>query len=840
MPPRDSRMRWPPYGAVRAITDWLRDDYPDDNGRTLVREIVQNADDAEATRLVFAIVGQGASSAYNSLLRGPALLVANDGPFSDKHWDSLHQAIGGSKTDEAEKIGRFGVGLKSVFHLCEAFIYLGAERSTEKSGVVNPWAGTGQSIRDPLHPDWDTVDRDRQHLSRTANALLGGNFPNGLLLWVPLRLKEHCDRGPDRNEDGLGHPHYPTVASVKASFDQPAPLVLLLSQCGHLCSLKAVEAENVKHLEQAGRLVSVARPDFVRRSWVGRYSAVQGQQRRPDKRFDGSIITNDGAGWQVNGIDALGLESLCKLADHPEWPRDYDYQGGVRRSVPRKALAHAAVTVLHGKDHGLVGLRIRWAVGLPLDDAPHPGDKSNVVEIISGDDESDSWEIVLNGYFWPSQNRRSIPGATDGDWGSPGKETHWRSLWNRTLRDELLLPLLPQALEGATGRVSEAAAWSLIERVKQSNLARTHLGTITSSHVLLPVITQTGVQWRTFTEDACFYAVPKWNQAPDSVREAFMHRVGESIFIADDAPRVGGKSSAWPVDQVQLLFGCISSETLGTPEGLEWTEGFVRYVLRRDRVKGQCSVAAASWLAERVGDGALTVATDVRHVEQRVKLRRAWWRLYDSLPHDWLIDAPVDSAPAVAEIALDGNIMGAGLLPIPLGRRAHDDPTAPRSQPDEERLDSALRRLGNGLNGRDVTSQRAYRARLLLAEAFLRVRRDDRTFDDLAQIPLLRARRSPHSEDEAQSLNFLREAAERHRVFAPHRDDSKDAVSFLARALGDSVWMVEGNAASLSEAPGVTTDALARAIVNASSISAKYEERFPLLRYLVDYGARAD
>ena len=841
MPPRDSRLRWPPDGAVRAITALLRDDYPDDEGRTLVREIVQNADDAEATRLVFAVVGQGAPYACNPLLRGPALLVANDGPFSDQNWDALHQAIGGSKTDDAEKIGRFGLGLKSVFHLCEAFVYLGAERNARKPGVVNPWAGTdGQSIHDPLHPEWDNVvDCDQQLLLRAAGILLGDSFPDGLLLWIPLRLREHCDRAPNGAEDGLGQ-NYPDIGQIKASFDQSAPLAVLLAQCGHLRSIEATEAENVDQLSSRTRLVSVARPGFSKGSWVGRYLSDPSQQSVPDIRVFCGSITNEEAGWFVTGIDALGLESLRTLAADPQWPRDYDYQGGVRRSVPRKALAHAAVTVLHRKDSGLAGLRIRWAVYLPLDDSPQPGNERNVVETIPDADESDSWEIVMHGYFWPSQNRRSIPGATDRDQGSPG-ETQWRARWNRTLRDELLLPLLPQALEGATGRVSEAAAWRLIELVKQSRLAKTHCGSVTSSDVLLPVITQLGVRWRTFTEDTCFYALPKWNKAPESVRTAFMRRSGESIFIADDAPRIGGKRSAWPVDQVKLTLGCISCEALGTPEGLDWTKGFVRYVLERDGVERRCSAATACWLAEKVADGALTAAIDGLHVEQRGKLRSAWRRLYDTLPKEWLVDAPLESAAAVVEIAQDGNIIGAGLLPIPMGRRAHADPPAPHSQPDEDLLDAALRRLGNGLNDGDITSQRAYRARLLLAEALIRVRRDDLNFGDLAHLPLLRARRPPNREDEARSLNFLREEAERHRVFAPDGDDSKMAVSFLARALGEPVWVVEGSAASLVEATDATTDGLTRAIVSASTISDECAERLPLLKHLAAaYGARAD
>ena len=106
-------------GKVKAIQMLLSDVYKDaGDGRTLLRELVQNADDAGAQRLVFGVFDRGWPQAGNSLLRGPALMVAIDGPFLVEDREALHQAIGGSKAEDTGKVGRFGVGLKSVFHIC--------------------------------------------------------------------------------------------------------------------------------------------------------------------------------------------------------------------------------------------------------------------------------------------------------------------------------------------------------------------------------------------------------------------------------------------------------------------------------------------------------------------------------------------------------------------------------------------------------------------------------------------------------------------------------------------------------------------------------------------------
>ena len=70
-----------PLDEIKAIQALLADVYKDaGDGRTLFRELVQNADDAGARRLTLSVLQRGWPDAQNSLLRGPALLVANDEP----------------------------------------------------------------------------------------------------------------------------------------------------------------------------------------------------------------------------------------------------------------------------------------------------------------------------------------------------------------------------------------------------------------------------------------------------------------------------------------------------------------------------------------------------------------------------------------------------------------------------------------------------------------------------------------------------------------------------------------------------------------------------------------
>ncbi len=244
-----------PLDEIKAIQTLLADVYKDaGDGRALFRELVQNADDAGARRLKLAVLERGWTDARNSLLHGPALLVANDGEFPDQDREALHKAVGGSKEDEVGKIGTFGIGLKSVFHICEAFLYIGAQDGKWRAGVLNPWAGTGESGEaDPLHPDWHEIDVERL---RSVTTELIGNSSNGLLLWVPLRLPQHLDRGVEGHQYGLGT-HCPQTDDLCAWIRCATPAALLLAQCGHLHTIEAERAAGPESLRNLERLESL-------------------------------------------------------------------------------------------------------------------------------------------------------------------------------------------------------------------------------------------------------------------------------------------------------------------------------------------------------------------------------------------------------------------------------------------------------------------------------------------------------------------------------------------------------------------------------------------------------
>lgn len=106
-----------------SIRNILRN-YPE--GTAILKELVQNADDAGAKSISFCLDSRSHPSsklAGQSLaqFQGPSLLVHNDAVFTENDFQSI-QRIGDSlkKSDsQKSKIGRFGIGFNSVYHITD-------------------------------------------------------------------------------------------------------------------------------------------------------------------------------------------------------------------------------------------------------------------------------------------------------------------------------------------------------------------------------------------------------------------------------------------------------------------------------------------------------------------------------------------------------------------------------------------------------------------------------------------------------------------------------------------------------------------------------------------------
>ena len=93
--------------------------------------MIQNADDAGATRIQFYVDCRqhGTSNLVEPKLasyQGPALVSANDAVFTDEDWKGIQSLQRSIKADDPFKVGRFGIGFNSVYHLTGSILWVGS------------------------------------------------------------------------------------------------------------------------------------------------------------------------------------------------------------------------------------------------------------------------------------------------------------------------------------------------------------------------------------------------------------------------------------------------------------------------------------------------------------------------------------------------------------------------------------------------------------------------------------------------------------------------------------------------------------------------------------------
>ncbi|XP_019853193.1 PREDICTED: sacsin-like [Amphimedon queenslandica] len=198
----DSAFAGSDFGQTEKLTDRLKTilrDYP--LGITFLKELLQNADDAKATQMRIILDKRQhekervPSEKWGDDLQGPALLVWNDKNFSDKDLEGIQKLGFGSKRDDEETIGQFGIGFNVVYHItdCPSFITRG-----EKLCVFDPHCRyvSGADVSRPGR-QYSTNDKFWKDMSDLRSCFLQDGVLNelpgldkGVLFRLPLRCTD--------------------------------------------------------------------------------------------------------------------------------------------------------------------------------------------------------------------------------------------------------------------------------------------------------------------------------------------------------------------------------------------------------------------------------------------------------------------------------------------------------------------------------------------------------------------------------------------------------------------------------------------------------------------------
>lgn len=544
----------------------------DASGFTIFKELLQNADDAGATGASFVHFGisDGFPQAEHPLLRSPALYVINDGPFEPQDEQNILRFGENSKSLDSGKIGKFGLGLKSLFYLGEAFFYFffagTAGKAIAQPGFLNPWS----SGRDgDLHREWD-------ELSNNDLKMLFGSLKPLFMkrqcfsIWIPLRQQVQLNGKhpiakyfPGDNRPGWMHD-----STLPSSLQSILPL------------LKNVKT--VRGFEGAG--------ETAQEKFCLRISDTSRRRYAINEMCVGQIHTFSG------NVDAGG-NNLCYcasevLANDPNllalhksefWPDDegLDPKTGEPLQVKEKAEQHGACCVSIAKRSSLENgkLTIGWSVFLPLG-------KQVTAEL------DHPFDVVINihGYFFTDAGRNGPIGLSNG-FTKPIEKVDDQSIkahWNYRLASTVALPLLPETLAEALSHselslpkdlpdaVTRAIADSSFFQLAKNAICKNYCWT--SSRVNSGEIT-----WNLHPSNQKMLLLPGSTGQGDLAWEVFptLAKLSETFVISFfDSPRLCHSSfdTEWPTEIVSELIQGVEPESIvGEPSRLHYMLRYLEF-----------------------------------------------------------------------------------------------------------------------------------------------------------------------------------------------------------------------------------------------------------------------
>lgn len=539
---------------------------------SILKELIQNAEDAEASRMdVFYVPGD--PTAHLSLLKEPALLVANNGIFTEEHRDAIRQISLGTKGTEDRSIGRFGKGLKSVFAWCEAFFIIA--RTDPKRGwtsgaicdFFNPWF-------EWRHREWDEEFKGREDsLVLKAEPYLSTNYPEGtawLALWFPLRRRNRDS--VDASEEWI----WSDFPGDDSGFYQAIRSNL---------QVLAPSLASLRNLQQINLIDCTVDPHD---SFIFEFS-LDSQRIPPPNTVPGSVVSVDGmidlrddkrkVQYQYCGLAGrLRDEEVSRSKGGDDWPKVVDRKRGQRSvSLPIKGEPHFATLISSRSldEHELGGtVEVRWCVFFPV--GKQPSEKSSIK---LGSIRSQV-TINLHGFFFLDPERLRIDGLEDRFDLNGAKPRSTSVEWNRIV-----------AVQGTLARLPEAVS-SFAKQESFNNL---------KCRELAGAIRQTWV-WSTFGEAICHLHTwrPRWRSGIETweclsaeVPVFFIPAIGEAREVLACVPMLA---------QISERYTLIANTRDGSLPGLHaappnpWPESLVLELLEGIRLGSTGDEIAVAWI----------------------------------------------------------------------------------------------------------------------------------------------------------------------------------------------------------------------------------------------------
>lgn len=554
----------------KSLNAWYRD------GFAIVKELLQNADDARAARLDIGWASKVPGAIDHPLLAGPGLFILNDGPFTPDDAQAIRRFGLGNKPDNPSKIGQFGLGLKSVFHLCEAFFYISHSRirahqqnslqAFDICDLCNPWSGIAGH---PAQAEWDRfLPSHQQALRRFVSSIapvdpLHEQSESGwLCLWLPLRRAAKQNAQVNGHSDWLLQPRFPG--------DQETPPDEVFSYLGEqvaqmLPMLRSLNEVRVWIEDGEGKLVQHSR---VRHREGSRCSyAPKAPKTGVVEDLSGAIDLTTSTG-QTRRLEYSGVQQMLQSpalislrGDTRRWPKIEGFHADSGFcSVHAKNDQHAAAYFTSERQAGAGTLSIRWAVFLPL--------SQEATRIYDLRNPGHQVTLTLHGWFFVDPGRQ-WKDVFQGRHDELPNDATIEHQWNKHLAEEGTLRHVIPALE----RLASANEVTLVEDVTSalagSDLFLMHGASICAERHWLLRLTKTHAQWQSVPHTTLILKLPATTdqRIPYAVFPG-VSSIAEAVALTlDDSPCLTvQEDEAWPAEYVLQLLEGVTTEVFRNRE----------------------------------------------------------------------------------------------------------------------------------------------------------------------------------------------------------------------------------------------------------------------------------
>jgi len=441
------------HDDIRTISNILQNYY--DPGFPIIKELIQNANYAKS-HIVRISEHNGFPDAKHPLLRNhPLLLIYNDGDFTEKDNKNIVRINTDNKTNDETVVRKYGLGMKSIFHLCDMFFYVSKVTSANKqipivARPLNPW------FNDPYnrHNEWKEFNDD--DLSLLKKYYKTEYEEKGFLLIIPLKIKQNEEHIINnciyQNQNGKGEYFGPKSEFI----EKVQQLLIILNTTFENKFLTSIHINLPGYIEQ----------DI----------SINGIPNTKCTNQDSSPIAK-------------------KIVDQSIWPKEKkpsDKTTCVLLRLP-KIEEKAKLTISH-------------AVYLPLE-------QDEIIPI----NTKYSYALMLHGEFATDSGRKMIKGyeniAEETDFNNylPAETLDQAKIhWNRFLAQQRLYPLIPEVLyKGILEEVIDTEDINELFSVINSEFAAKYHEFITAKNNLARIFINSNIEWQLFYAQKQVYILPE-------------------------------------------------------------------------------------------------------------------------------------------------------------------------------------------------------------------------------------------------------------------------------------------------------------------------------------------